>query len=97
MAGKGDGGAGGEAGTPPVRNNCLGEEERENAETFGERHTDDGLDKDLAGSAGIAADGFGGLLADETDADGGAEETKGAGDVASDALSNFRSGLSDDV
>ena len=53
-------------------------------QTFGERHTDDGLDEDLAGSAGIAADGFGGFVADETDAEGGAEKTECAGDVASD-------------
>jgi hypothetical protein len=31
----------------------LGEEQREDAETFGERHTDDGLHEDLAGSAGL--------------------------------------------
>ena len=60
----------------------MREEERENAETFGERHPDDGLDEDLAGSAGIAADGFRGFLADKADADGAAEKTEGRGNVA---------------
>lgn len=69
---------------PPVINDgLLSEEQRENTETFGEGHTDDGLNEDLAGSARIATDGFSGFLADETDADGGTEETEGAGDVAS--------------
>jgi hypothetical protein len=62
----------------------LGEEQREDTETFGERHTDDGLDEDLAGSGWIATDGFSSFLADETDANGGAEETECAGDVALD-------------
>ena len=62
----------------------FGEKQRENAEAFRERHADDGLDEDLAGSAGVTTDGLGGLLADETDADGGAEETERAGDVARD-------------
>ena len=63
----------------------LGEEQRENAETFGERHADDGLDEDFAGRAGIAADGLGGLVADHADADGAAEETESAGNVAGHA------------
>ena len=85
MAGKGLAARGGGGGAPPVQTGgLLREEEREDAETFGERHTDDGLDEDLAGRAGVAADGFGGLLADETDADGAAEETEGAGDVTSE-------------
>ena len=62
----------------------LGKEQRENAETFGERHTDDGLNEDFARGAGIATDGFGGFGADETDADGGAEETECASEIASD-------------
>jgi hypothetical protein len=62
----------------------LGEEQRENAETFGERHTDDGLNEDFARGAGIATDGFGGFGADKTDADGGAEKTECASDVAGD-------------
>ena len=37
----------------------------------------------LPDAPGVATDGFSGLLADETDADGAAEETEGAGDVAS--------------
>ena len=78
--------ASGAGSTPPGRRLRVGlrEEEREDAETFGERHADDGLDENLAGSAGVATDGFSGLLADETDADGGTEETERAGDVASD-------------
>ena len=63
----------------------LGKEQRENAETFGERHTDDGLNEDFARGAGIAADGFGGFGADQTDADGGAEETECASDIARNA------------
>src|SRR5882762_10123282 len=58
MAGKGLAARGGGGGAPPVQTGgLLREEEREDAETFGERHTDDGLNEDLAGSAGIAADG----------------------------------------
>jgi hypothetical protein len=45
----------------------------------------------LPEAPGIAADGFGGLGADQTDADGGAEQTKRAGDVTGDA-----GGLSED-
>ena len=66
------------------RDKLLGEKQRENAETFSEGHTDDGLDEDLGGGAGIAADGFGGFGADHTDADGGAEKTECTGDVAVD-------------
>lgn len=74
---------GGVPGTPPkTRNRLLREEERENAETFGKRHSDDGLDEDLAGGGRIAADRFSGLEADQTDADGGAEETKRTGNIA---------------
>ena len=82
-------GTGGQSGEPRAASeevdNLLGEEQRENAETFGERHTDDGLHEDLAGRAGIAADSFSGLVADETDADGGAEQTERAGDVTRNA------------
>jgi hypothetical protein len=88
MGGKGKGGAGFAAGAPPVGNqeSVLGfrEEQRENAEAFRERHADDGLDEDLAGRAGIATDGFSGFLADETDAEGGAEKTESATDIAGD-------------
>src|SRR3954468_21550929 len=66
------------------RSDGLREEERENAETFGERHTDDGLDEDLAGGGGIATDGFRGFLADKTDADSGAEQTEGRADITAD-------------
>jgi hypothetical protein len=62
----------------------LGEEQRENTETFGERHTDDGLNEDFARGTGVATDGFGSFGADEADADGGAEETECASDVAGD-------------
>jgi hypothetical protein len=61
----------------------LGEEQREHAETFGERHTENGLNEDFARSAGIAADGFGGFGSDKTDTDGGAEKTECAGEIAS--------------
>ena len=50
----------------------LGDEQREQTEAFGERHGQDRLDEDLAGGAGIAADGFASFDADEADADGGA-------------------------
>ena len=46
----------------------LGDEQREQTEAFGERHGQDGLDEDLAGSAGVAADGFASAEADEADA-----------------------------
>jgi len=72
--------------TPPVweLRVGLGEEQRENAETFGERHPDDGLHEDLAGRAGIATDSFSGFVADHADADGGAEQTESAADVTGD-------------
>lgn len=62
----------------------LTEEQREDTETFGQRHTDDGLDENFARGSGIAADSFSGLLTDETDADGGAKETERGGDTACD-------------
>ena len=62
----------------------MREEQRENTETFGERHTDDGLNEDFAGCAGIATDGFSGFLTDQTDANCGAEQTESAGDIAGD-------------
>ena len=77
------------------RLNHLAEEQRQDAETFGERHTDDGLNEDLAGSGGIATDGFGGFEADETDADGGAEEAEGTREITGDAGGS--GGLGDDV
>ena len=60
----------------------LGEEQSKYAETLGECHTDDGLDKNFTGGAGIATDGFGGFGADETDTNGGAEETKTTSNIA---------------
>jgi len=62
----------------------VSEEQRENTETFGERHTDDGLNEDLTGRAGIATNGFGGFLSDQTDAESGTEKTESAGDIAGD-------------
>ena len=58
------------------------EEERENAETFGERHSDDGLNENFAGSGRITTDSLSCLLSDKSDADGGAEQSKRAGNVA---------------
>src|ERR1051326_8426301 len=67
----------GRAGKSPARGDgetrLLHEEDRIERDGFGERHADDGLDEDFAGSAGIAANAFNGLGADETDADGGGE------------------------
>ena len=68
----------------PGENCLLGEEQREHAETFGEGHTENGLNEDLAGRAGITTDSFSGFGADHTDADGGAEETECAGDITGD-------------
>src|SRR5581483_1287409 len=53
------------------RTRLLDEEDRVERDGLGERHADDGLDENLAGRAGIAADALDGLGADETDADGG--------------------------
>src|ERR1019366_6180732 len=60
---------------------------------FSERHTDDALHEDFRGGTGIAADGFGGLEADESDANGGAE----AAEAALDAAGDFSDGLDHDV
>ena len=65
-----------------AKDNLLSEEQGENAETFSERHTDDGLNEDFAGSGGITADSFGSFESDQTDAESGAEKTKRAGDIA---------------
>lgn len=62
----------------------LTEEQGVERDGFGQRHADDGLDEDFAGSAGIAADAFNGLGSDETDADGGGETAEGALDAAGD-------------
>ena len=62
----------------------VSKEQRKNAETFSESHTDDGLDKDLARCAGITTDRFGGFLTDQTDAESGTEKTESGGDIAGD-------------
>ena len=62
----------------------MSEEERENTKTFSEGHSDDGLDEDLAGRAGITTDRFSGFLTDQTDAESGTEKTESAGDIAGD-------------
>src|SRR5436190_24323422 len=65
-----------------VKAELFDEDERTNAQAFGERHADDGLDENLARSSGIAANGFSGFEADETDAQRAAEETERGADVA---------------
>lgn len=60
------------------------EEECENAETFGERHSDDGLNEHFARGSGIAANRFGGFEADKADAESGAKQTESAGHIAID-------------
>jgi hypothetical protein len=62
----------------------LLDEEGEEAETFSQRHTEDGLNEDLAGGGGITADSFSGFGADKTDSDGGGDKTGGARDTTSD-------------
>ena len=52
----------------------LKEEQGENAETFGERHREDGLHEDLAGGSGVAADGIDGVETDKADAARGGKE-----------------------
>jgi hypothetical protein len=74
----------------------LRQEQRENAEAFGERHSDNGLNEYFAGCAGIAADGFCGFEADEADAESGAEQAKCSGDIASDS-SGSRGNLGEEV
>ena len=78
---------------PPARGNSAGgkgktvlfaEEERVERDGFGQRHADDALDENLRRGTGIAADGFGGLEADESDADGGAEAAEASLDAARD-------------
>ena len=66
------------------RKELLNEEDRVERDGSGEGHADDGLDEDLAGRAGVAADAFDGLGADETDADGGGETTEGGMETAGD-------------
>ena len=59
-----------------------GEEQSQDTKPFGERHTDDGLNEDFAGGSRIPSDRFGGFLSDEAHADGGAEQSKRAGNIA---------------
>ncbi len=71
------------------RDSLLGEKKCDETETFCQRHTEDGLNEDLAGSGGITADSFGGFGANETDSESSGEYTSGTGDVTGN------SGLSD--
>ena len=71
-----------------------GEEDHVEGHGFGECHAENGLNEDLAGSAGVAADGLNGFLTDETHAESGTEGAKRDVDVARDAGG---SGLSDDI
>ena len=79
---------------PVTLNGLLSEEQREQAETFSERHTEDRLNEDLARSAGVAADGLNGLGADHTDGDSSGDEAGRGSDVTRNA---DRCGLSDEV
>lgn len=54
----------------------LAEEKRVERDRFSQRHTDDGLDENLAGGTWIAADALDGLGANETDADGRRDATE---------------------
>jgi hypothetical protein len=60
----------------------MSDEERVERDGLGEGHSDEALDKDLSRGARIAADGFCGLEADESDADGGAKAAETTLDVA---------------
>ena len=64
------------------------EEQSVEGDGFSERHADDGLDEDFDRSARIAADGFDGFGADETDAKGGTETAEGALDATGDISDN---------
>lgn len=75
---------------PWEQQTLLGENQGENSQTFGQRHADDGLNEDLGGSAGVAADGFSGLEADKADTEGGAEHAETDGDVAGNASGGSR-------
>jgi len=62
----------------------LAEEQRVERDRFGQRHTEDGLNEDLAGRAGIAADGLDGLGADHRYADGGGDASESTLNITSD-------------
>jgi len=62
----------------------LTEEESVERDSFCQCHTNDGLDEDLNGSAGIAADGFNSLRTDKTYAKGGTKAAKSALDATGD-------------
>jgi hypothetical protein len=66
----------------------LAEEQRIEGNGFGQGHADDGLDKDLAGGAGIAAHGFNSLGANEPYAKGGAQTAECALDATCDVSEN---------
>jgi hypothetical protein len=62
----------------------LAEEQRVEGNGFGQRHTDDGLNEDLAGCAWVTADSFDGLGADEAYANGGGETAERALNATTD-------------
>jgi len=63
------------------RDSLLSEDQSQKAETFSERHTENGLDEDLAGCGRITTNGFSGLGADNADSDSAAEKTSSSSDV----------------
>lgn len=56
----------------------LSEEQGVERHGLGQRHTDNGLDQNLAGRTGIAADGFDSLGANHSDTNGCGHATEGA-------------------
>ena len=66
------------------RRGLLAEEQCVKRDRFGQRHADDGLHEDLAGSCGIAADALDGFSTDETDTDRGRETAERALNAACD-------------
>ena len=60
----------------------LAEEQSVKRDGFSQCHTDDGLNENLTGCAGITANGFDSLCADETDANCGCETAECALDAA---------------
>jgi hypothetical protein len=70
----------------------LGEEDREEYDTFDKRCENDRKLEDIAGCTGVAACGFGGFRTENADADGGTDCGKGDVEVALDSGGYF-SGL----
>jgi hypothetical protein len=66
------------------RDFLLSENQCEKAKTFGQRHTEDGLNEDFAGSGGITTDRLSGFSTDDTDGDSAAEKTGSGSDVTRD-------------